>query len=439
MAGVLLCTVMVGALSLSGVVAATAGPAAQMLPAVLSAPGPDIALSPKSSVAVAVPDGSRAYVADGEAATLTAYDLATGTVLAVIPMPGIVSALTASRDGATIYAGSYGNRGLVTVSTASNSVTATLALDDVVFSMAETADGKFLLMMGLDTLKHLYVVDTATGTLAKSISMTALGDKLESLAVSTSSDASIAYISRAAITSATTSASDVAVVDLDTEKIVRTIEPCGAVGEIAFTEDGSKGYFGCGDGQVAVVATSTGAILETVDVGFQVSFAQLTAGGTRLVVAGNMHRQVAEIDTATNKVVSTFTATGAVHRLEAPLAGDRIWYVRGNDDMSFDLTSLRVGPAGTVVPTKEPVVVPTTNAPVVPPTTTNAPVVPPPTKAATLAPSPGTSATPSSGTVVAASDVALAATGPGLVLPMVGGALVLIAAGAVAMRRRKIV
>lgn len=429
MAGVLLCTVMVGALSLSGVVAATAGPAAQTLPAVLSTPGPDIALSPKSSVAVTVPDGSRAYVADGEAATLTAYDLATGNVLAVIPMPGIVSALTASRDGATIYAGSYGNRGLVTVSTASNSVTSTLALDDVVFSMAETADGKFLLMMGLDTLKHLYVVDTDTGTLAKSISMTALGDKLESLAVSTSSDASIAYISRAAITSATTSASDVAVVDLTTEKIIRTIEPCGAVGEIAFTEDGSKGYFGCGDGQVAVVATSTGAILETVDVGIQVSYAQLTAGGTRLVVAGNMHRQVAEIDTATNQIVSTFTATGAVHGLEAPLAGDRIWYIRGNDDMSSDLTSLRVGPAGPVVP-------PTTSAPVVPPTTTP-PTVPPTTSAPTVPP-PTTAPVPSSIPLAAAGsgDLELAATGPGRLLPIVGGALVLIAAGAVAMRHR---
>jgi len=183
----------------------------------------------------------------------------------------------------------------VTVSTSTNTVASKVKLDDVAYTMAETAEGTSILALGQSSAKNLYSVDATAGVLTGTLSIAQLDGTLEALSVSTSPGDPYAYISRAAMTSATASTSDVLVIDPGAQTIVRTIKPCEAVGAIAFSSDGATGYFGCGDGHLAVFQSSTGAVLKTIDVGFQVSYAQPTGGGTCLIVAGNMHRELAAL------------------------------------------------------------------------------------------------------------------------------------------------
>ncbi|MCU6481148.1 hypothetical protein [Arthrobacter sp. A2-55] len=315
--------------------------------------------------------------------------------------------------------GSGGNY-FVTVSTSTNTIASKVKLDDVAYTLAETADGTSILALGQSSAKNLYVVDATTGALAKTISIAQLDGSLEALSVSTSSGDSYTYISRAAMTSATASTSDVLVVDPGTQSIVRTLKLCGAVGAIAFSRDGATGYFGCGDGHLAVLPSSTGAVLKTIDVGFQVSYAQLTAGGTRLVVAGNMHRELAEIDTSTLQIVSTFTSTGSVNALSAPDVGERVWYLRGNQDHTMVLASLDTGAAGTVGKSPTPTAGTAVTTPAAEPTQQALPVV-----ASTSAPA------------VGPEREGLAATGPAPLAPIVASGLALLLVGGIALRFRK--
>ncbi len=426
MAKVLFGAAMVGTLSLSGVVVATAGPQAGTMPAVLTVQGPEIALAPQDSTMVTVPDGSRAYVAG--TGTLTAYDLASGNALATIPLPGIIGALTASRDGSTIFASSYGSGEgsiLATISTATNTVVKTVPIADTAYTIAESADGASVVLLGEGSPKKLYVIDPAAGTVTKTIPLPA--DR-EALAVWTSPGDDYAYVSRLYVTSPSTSVSDILVIDVETGLVVRSIEPCDVASAMAFSKDGATAYVACGDGVVAVVQTATGSILDTIDVGFQASFAQLTSGGTRLIVAGNLHKTVGEIDTATNTLVSTATAAGSVGRLSAPFDGDRAWFIQGNEGGSAVLRSLAVEAAGEVVPTETPSQLPPTSVPptTVPPTEEQAP-------GTTTAPAPNSNTPVASASAVAV----LAATGPGTVLPLVAAALLLIIVGGAAMGRRR--
>ncbi|MCU6481147.1 hypothetical protein [Arthrobacter sp. A2-55] len=60
-----------GALSLSGVASAAAGPASAAARGLLPGAGPEISVGAGVSTMVTVPDGSRAYVADADAPTVT--------------------------------------------------------------------------------------------------------------------------------------------------------------------------------------------------------------------------------------------------------------------------------------------------------------------------------------------------------------------------------
>lgn len=417
MAKVLIGTVMVGTLSLSGVVAATAGPVSGTLPVVLSAAGPDIAVGNQDSTMVVTPDGSRAYVANAPTATITVYELPTGAIAAVIPLPGTAYVMTASRDGSAIFASTVGSAGgpaftLATVSTATNTLTSVLPMDSLASSIAETGDGTSILVLGQRADAPLYVIDKASGTLTKTISMTALDSSLASLTVWAGPNSAYAYITRSSQTSPSTWKSDVLVIDINAEVIVRTIEPCGVIMAIAFTSDGTKSYIGCSDGKVVTVDTSTGAIVGATNVGSQVRHLQLTNGGSRLVAAGNMHRQVTEIDTGTNEIISVYNVSGAVHTLAAPLIGNRIWYLRGNDNRTIDLTSLTIDEPTTVEP--------------LPPLA----VIPPSITPTTEAPATVTTAGPE--------DPALAATGSEMLWPSVGVAMLMIVIGGAVLRRRKL-
>jgi|GEM_PF-5784070 len=420
-----------GALSLSGVASAAAGPASGAARGLLPGAGPEISVGAGVSAMVTVPDGSRAYVADASAPTVTAYDLATGSVVAVVQLPGQAVGLARSRDGARIYVSTSsvadGNY-FVTVSTSTNTVASKVRLDDVAYTMAETADGTAILALGQSSAKNLYSIDGTSGALTGTLSIAQLDGTLEALSVSTSSGDSYAYISRAAMTSATASSSDVLVIDPGAQTIVRTIKPCEAVGAIAFSSDGATGYVGCGDGHLAVFESSTGAVLKTVDVGFQVSYSQLTAGGTRLIVAGNMHRELAEIDTATLQIVSTFTSTGSVSSLSAPEAGERVWYLRGNQDHTMVLASLDTRAAGTVGKSSTPTAGTAVTTPATGPTQQALPVVASTTVAAA---GPASAAASAAGT----EHEGLAATGPALLVPILAGALLLL--GGIALRFRK--
>ncbi|MBP2413772.1 DNA-binding beta-propeller fold protein YncE [Arthrobacter stackebrandtii] len=217
MAKVLLSAAVVGTLSISGVTTAAAGPMAGTIAAALAEEAPEIAVGPQAAVMVTSPDGSRAYVAQGEG--ISAYDLQTGNAVATVTIAGLVTALTASRDGSMIFASSLADGGntIVSISTDTNTVSSTTTIADATYSLAESSDGKSVLALGESSPKKLYVIDGASWTVTKDFPMPS---DLEAMAVHTSPTDSHAYVARSSLVSPSTSESDVLVIDPGTGTLV---------------------------------------------------------------------------------------------------------------------------------------------------------------------------------------------------------------------------
>lgn len=116
-----------------------------------------------SGIAIS-PDGTRAYVSNGQGNQLWAIDTASHQVVATIPTTVLgFAGVSINPDGSRLYAASIGNPSVVDViDTKADAVVASIALpgSDVPTGIAVTPDGTHAYVTG--ETGHVWVIDTAT-------------------------------------------------------------------------------------------------------------------------------------------------------------------------------------------------------------------------------------------------------------------------------------
>lgn len=205
-----------------------------------------------ASLLAITPDGNTLYGSNGNG-DLFAIDIASGAITATIP--GIASGgVAVTPDGATVYAANFHGSTVSAVSTATNTVTATIPVgaNPGSIQLGITSDGAFVYVPnhGPNTVS---VISTATNTVTATIPV---GSSPSGAAVSP--NGSFAY-------AANTGANSVSAITVPTNTVSATIHTSnfGPQG-LAFTPDSAFVYIADENGTVDVIATATNTIVASI-------------------------------------------------------------------------------------------------------------------------------------------------------------------------------
>lgn len=211
-----------------------------------------IPLAGASNVAVK-PDGTRLYVTNAQAGTLTVVNTATLAVVgAPIKVGNGAAVAVVSPDGKTVYVANSLDGTVSKVSTATNKVTGTVQ---------NVGAGAALITVSPDS-KKIYVANIVTGVAAwfTSTSTTAAAipglSNFQPSGVAVSPDSKTLYISSADGT--------IAMVDTAKNTVKATFTVAGPVGAIALSKDGSLLLADNGSGNLLIISTVTRGALTTV-------------------------------------------------------------------------------------------------------------------------------------------------------------------------------
>lgn len=208
-----------------------------------------------ASVAV-TPDGTAAYVtcsADGE---VTVIDTATHTVTGTIVVGGVnLAGIVFSPDGTLAYVA--GNSAVFVIDTALQAVSATIPVPGDLSPIAITPDGAFLYTASFIG-GTVYAIDTATQSVVASIPA---GFLIQLLAVTP--DGASVYVTRVF-------PGDVAVIDTATNTIAATVVTPSFASGIAFTADAATAYVALPQSSaVGVIDVATNTLTSLIPAGVE--------------------------------------------------------------------------------------------------------------------------------------------------------------------------
>lgn len=247
------------------------------------------------------PSGSKAYVANHEASTVTAVDLATGSTVATIELTTPTEfdeinesyepvAVAVTPDGTTAYVVSYYGSttfrgGLWVIDTANDAVVSQVDLDGRPQDVAVSSDGATAYVTAPE--QAVFVIDTATASVAGTITLDGRPD-----GIALSPDGATAYVVDRV-------GSSMWVIDTAT----RTVSTTVAVDEypvgVAVTPDGSTLYVSTEYGEsVVVIDAATDTVTTTIDIDEELSYLEVAPNGSWVYAAG--FDAVWVIDVATN-------------------------------------------------------------------------------------------------------------------------------------------
>jgi YVTN family beta-propeller protein len=300
--------------------------------AVIGTPNPDDTMYDPVPQAIAVsPNGATAYVSQGPLGIISVLNLTTDKVTRTITVSDDPSVLTPTTlalgpDGKTLYValggdGIPGNAEVAVIDTATGTVAGTitgLAEETYFGSLAVSPDGKALYVT---TTAGVDVFSTAVGTTAATTSVAIESDVTYPPAV-LSPDGSSLYVGGGSSVSVVSTASD-AVTTIPISPGVAGNQNWQAT-ELAITPNGGAVYVAAADGAgavgaVAVIDTATGTVSADVpSIGYAPVALAVSPNGAELYVANNDAGDAGNSDDVT--VVSTASGR-ATADIAIPSAG----------------------------------------------------------------------------------------------------------------------
>ena len=261
-----------------------------------------LALAEPAAAATAV---QNAYIANYLDNSVSVIDTATNTVTATIAMPGTSpEGVAVTPDGSKVLVGlrtgnsSEGNFGSIAViDTASNTVTAQIGAAISPAGIVVSPDGKtaYFVNNNNNPSPDLWVLDLTTNTVTNKILV-----NVWPFTLAITPDGKKLYVVSSDFSPA------VQVVDLTTNTPTASISVGNFPEGVGITPDGSQVYVAnYDDNTVSVIATATNTVTGTVPVGSAPFLLTVTPGGGAVWVANSGDTTISVIDTATNKVTAT--------------------------------------------------------------------------------------------------------------------------------------
>lgn len=158
-------------------------------PATLKSIGSIDTGKPESHMFITAHDGKHAYTANVASGTVSILDLDTRKLLGIIPVAEKVQRITISPDDRTLYTSDVVKAQLDTIDTATHQITRT-QLSAAGYGAAPTPDGKFLLI-AMPTANQVAVVDLQANKVTRTIDVCALPQEV----VLNPADPNLAYVS----------------------------------------------------------------------------------------------------------------------------------------------------------------------------------------------------------------------------------------------------
>jgi|GEM_PF-735790 len=241
-------------------------------------------------------DNSVVYVANHNSNTISVINAITNTVSSTIPVSGGPLNLAISKDGSRLYATTTFNSGSVSViNTVTNTEIATVRVGSGPQGIIISLDGNFIYVAnnGLGA-NSVSVINTATNTVISTI-----GVEITPWALTLSPDGSKLYVTNGGFHS-------VSVINTATNAVVSSLETKGYPTGIAISKDGSLAYVSnIEQGKVMVINTATGSIVAQISVGPYPYGISLSPDGSNAYVIDRDANSISVINTTNNTVTNT--------------------------------------------------------------------------------------------------------------------------------------
>lgn len=177
---------------------------------------------PESHMVALTRDGKRAYTSNVHVGTVSAIDVKAKKVVAVIPVSSYAQRIALSVDDKWAFTADQTSPRLAVIDTAANKVAQWIALPGIAYGTAPTPDGKFLVITVVGGVNKVAVLDLKTMQIARTIDVPAAPQE-----VLVRPDGRMAYVSCDA-------SKKVAAIDTATWKVDRLIDAGPAADGLAW-------------------------------------------------------------------------------------------------------------------------------------------------------------------------------------------------------------
>jgi YVTN family beta-propeller protein len=289
-----------------------------------------------TSIVAVAPDGSKVYVANGGASTVSVIATASNTVIgSPIPVGLDPRGVAVAPDGSKVYVANSGSNTVSVIDTATNTVTGSpISVGKDPGGVAVIPDGSKVYVANLSD-GTVSVIATASNTVIDTITVGA-----SPLGVAVTPDGSAAYVANAG---SGFGSGTVSVIATATNTVTATI-PAGnnPTGGVAVTPDGSKVYV-ANAGFVSVIATASNTVTNTISYpSFVADFGvAVTPDGSTVYVGGlviGVGVAVSVINTASNTVIDTIPGIGPGGMAVTP-DGSKVYVADGINTVSVVATA----------------------------------------------------------------------------------------------------
>ena len=272
----------------------------------------------------------KAYVGNFKDNTVSVIDTRSGAVVATVPVAAGPHGMALSADGKTVYVSGDGSSDVSVIDTASDRVTKTIAVGKSPHGLALTPDGRTLLV-GVYGEDRVDFVDTASQSVVATVAV----PKPHTLAIRP--DGKLAYAA-----SQEPGKFLLAVIDLGTRAVVRTVPLDKPPRDLEFGYDGKALYFTqAGINAVQVLDPATDKVVAQVPTGASPHIAKLFRGAPSGTVVVQGPGELQLFDPASYALQRAIAVGKQPHWMAATGDGKTIYVTNegSNDVTVVDLTN----------------------------------------------------------------------------------------------------
>jgi gliding motility-associated-like protein len=260
-----------------------------------------------------------AYISNVDDGTVSVINTATNTVTATVAVGNGPDAVSASPDGNKVYVANYSDNSVSVINTATNTVIATVVVGNGPIGVEVSADNSKVYVANWNS-NSVSVINTATNTV---IATVAVG--ISPCGVSVSPDGSKVYVINF-------SSNNVSIINTATNTVIATVAAGNFPQDVCVSPDGSRIYVtNYNSNSVSVINTATNTIIATVPVGSEPYGVCVSPDGSKVYVANVDNGSVSVINTVTNIVTATVVVGNGPVGVDVSPDGTKVYVVNGTN------------------------------------------------------------------------------------------------------------